>query len=227
MSTAPRTYDTTIGKKLVMALSGLGLLGFVVAHMLGNLQVFVGRSALNDYASLLHERPALLWAARIVLVVLALAHVLSAYLLWRRNRAARPIGYKRKKSVATTYAARTMVWTGPIVLLYLGAHLAHLTFGVTDGLGYSHQPADVYANVVASFRLLPVALVYVAANLALGVHLYHGAWSLLQTLGIAHRRYDELLRSVAVAVSLVIVVGFIAVPVGVLVDHYGLAPLLP
>ncbi len=205
-----------------MALSGVVLFGFLVAHMLGNLQLFVGPQAFNGYSEFLHSKPALLWAARAALLLAALLHMWSAFVLWSTNRQARPVGYRRKKSVATSYAARTMVWTGPIVILYLGYHLAHLTFGFTDGLPYVHSQSDVYANVVHSFQFWPAATAYLVANVALGFHLYHGAWSLLQTLGVNHPRYNELLRSAAVAVALVVVLGFISVPAAVLADGYGL-----
>jgi succinate dehydrogenase / fumarate reductase cytochrome b subunit len=219
--------DTAIGKKLAMALSGLVLLGFLVVHMVGNLRVFVSSQSLNEYAAFLRATPSLLWTTRLLLLGAVGLHVWSAWQLWRANRKARPVPYARTHLIATTYAARTMVVTGPLVALYLLYHLAHLTLGFTRGLGYAHAPADVYANVVASFRLWPVALCYTLANLGLGVHLYHGAWSLLQTLGLRHPRYHELLRSLAVAFALAVVTGFVAVPLGVLGDHLGWLRLLP
>lgn len=226
MEKALSIVDTTIGKKIAMALSGIVLFGFVLGHMLGNLQVLIGREAFNDYAAFLHSHPTLVWTARAVIAASAVIHLWAAWALWRKNRGARPSRYARHKYGATSYAARTMVWTGPIVLLYLGYHLAHFTFGVTDGLGYAHDPADVYANVVQSFRVWPAAALYIAANVALGVHLYHGAWSLLQTLGVSHPRYDDLLRSVAVAFGLLVATGFVSIPAAVLADHYGLVDLL-
>jgi succinate dehydrogenase / fumarate reductase cytochrome b subunit len=226
MEKALSVVDTTIGKKILMALSGIVLFGFVLGHMLGNLQIFIGPQAFNDYSAFLHENPTLLWVARGVIGVSAVVHLWSAISLWLTNRAARPVRYQKRRHVATSYAARTMVWTGPIVLLYLAYHLAHLTFGVTDGLGYTHDPQDVYTNVVNGFRVWPVAAAYIAANVALGVHLYHGAWSLLQTLGLSHPRYDELLRSVAIAFGLLVAVGFVSIPAAVLADHYGLVDLI-
>jgi succinate dehydrogenase / fumarate reductase cytochrome b subunit len=171
--------------------------------------------------------PALLWIARLGLITLALVHLWSAYGLWVANRRARPVPYAKVKRVATSYAARTMIVTGPLVALYVAYHLAHLTLGFTRGLGYEHDVRDVYANVMASFRLWPVALAYVAANVGLGVHLYHGAWSLLQTLGISHPRYDGWLRSFAVAVGLVVATGFLAVPIAVQLDAHGFVRLFP
>ena len=220
-------YGTHIGKKMAMALSGGLLFGFLCVHMLGNLQLFVGPEKLNEYSATLHGMPALLWLARLGLLGAALVHLGSAYSLWLANRRARPIPYARVERVAATYAARTMIVTGPLVLFYVVYHLAHFTFGFTRGLGYTHDAANVYANMVASFRLWPVALAYGVANVGLGVHLYHGAWSLLQTLGVSHPRYDGWLRSLAVAVGLVVMTGFLAVPIGVQLDAHGIVRLLP
>lgn len=227
MSNVLSIADTTLGKKIAMAVSGIVLFGFVAGHMLGNLQVFIGPKAINDYAAFLHDTPTLAWITRLAVATAALIHLWSAWTLFWTNRAARPQGYQRTKRIATTYAARTMVWTGPIVLLYVAYHLAHLTFGVTDGLGYVHDPQDVYTNMINSFRVWPAAAAYIAANVALGVHLYHGAWSLLQTLGISHPRYNELLRSAAMAFGLIVATGFVSIPAAVLADHLGLIDLLP
>jgi succinate dehydrogenase / fumarate reductase cytochrome b subunit len=220
-------YGTHIGKKIAMALSGGLLFGFLCVHMVGNLQLFVGPEKLNQYSATLHSMPALLWLARLGLLGSALVHLASAFLLWLANRRARPIRYARVERVAAGYAARTMIMTGPLVLLYVAYHLAHFTFGFTRGLGYTHDASNVYANMVASFQLWPVALAYGVANVGLGVHLYHGAWSLLQTLGVSHPRYDGWLRSLAVAVGLVVMTGFLAVPIGVQLDVHGIVPLLP
>jgi len=213
--------DTTIGKKAVMAVSGVLLFLFVIGHMLGNLQVYLGPQAMNEYAELLHAKPALLWAVRLVMLAAVVAHMVTALQLTLRNRSARPVGYRMKKSVATSYAARTMAIGGPLLLLYLIYHIAHLTLGYTNGLGYQHLPLDasglpdVYHNVISSFQVPWCVAVYVVAQILLGLHLYHGAWSLFQSLGINHRRYNETLRSVASAIALAVVAGFLAVPIGV------------
>jgi len=219
--------DTTIGKKMVMAVTGLVLFGFVFAHMLGNLQVFLGPKAFNEYSKFLHDNQTLLWGARLVLGLSVVAHIVTALQLVKLNADARPVSYRRKKNVATSYAARTMRWSGPILLVYIVYHIAHLTLGYTNGLGYEHLPLDanglpdVYHNVVRSFRVPWCAGIYVVAQVMLGMHLYHGAWSMLQSLGINHRRYNETIRGVASAVALVIVVGFLAVPIGVYLGKVG------
>lgn len=215
MSTTLTLSDTTIGKKYVMAASGIVLFGFVIGHMVGNLQLFLGPQVFNDYSKFLHETPSLLWGTRIVLVLAVTAHIVTSLQLTLLNQRARPVGYKVKRTVATTYAARTMVWSGPLVLLYIVYHIAHLTLGVTEGLAYTHDPVDVYSNVVRSFQVPLCAAVYVVANVALGVHLYHGAWSILQSLGFAHPRYNDPARSTATAIALATTLGFLAVPIAV------------
>ena len=212
--------DTTIGKKAVMAVSGLVLFGFVIVHMLGNLQIFLGPQTFNDYSLFIHQSRGVLWGARAVLLLAVTAHIVTAAQLYFRNKTARPSRYKVKKNLATSYAARVMYLSGPLLLLYIVYHIAHLTLGVTTGLGYDHAaspggPVDVYHNVVSSFRVEWLVGIYVVAQIFLGLHIYHGAWSLFQSLGINHRRYNEPLRNAASALALATVAGFLAVPIGV------------
>jgi succinate dehydrogenase / fumarate reductase, cytochrome b subunit len=193
----------------------------VIGHMIGNLQIFLGPKIFNEYSLFIHETPTLLWGTRVVLLLAVTAHIVTSAQLYLRNKTARSSRYKVKKNVTTSYAARVMYVSGPLLLLYLIYHVAHLTLGATQGLGYEHAPMDawgnmdVYHNVVNSFRVPWAVAVYVAAQILLGFHLYHGAWSLFQSLGINHRRYNEPLRSAASAIALATVAGFIAVPVGV------------
>jgi len=214
--------DTTIGKKVLMAVSGVVLFGFLIGHMAGNLQVFLGHQAYNEYAKFLHDTPTLLWGTRGVLLLMVLVHIVAAVQLVKANADARPVAYKMKKSIASTYASKTMKISGPLLLAYIIYHLAHFTFGVTAGLGYEHLPPDpeglpnVYFNVVSSFQIPWLVGVYAVAQVLLGLHLYHGAWSVLQSLGINHRRYNLQMRGAASAFALAIVVGFLAVPFGVL-----------
>jgi succinate dehydrogenase / fumarate reductase cytochrome b subunit len=216
MQKALGALDTTIGKKAALAVSGLVLFGFVLQHMAGNLQVFLGPEVFNDYAATLKSMPALVWSARSVLVLALVVHVLMMIQLYARSTAARPEGYRRTQHRKTSYASATMQWTGPMLLLYIVFHIAHFTapglsLGETD---FSHT--DVYANVVSSFSVPWVTIVYCAANLLLGLHLYHGAWSLLQTLGLEHPRYDRARDQVARGLALVITVGNVALPICVL-----------
>ena len=213
MTAAGRFLGSSIGKKVVMALTGLALVGFVVAHMLGNLQVYLGPAALNDYAEALRHYPALLWAARIGLLVAAALHVWASYSLTVMNRAARPEGYRATDHRESTYASRTMRWSGVFLLLFVVYHLMHMTWGNAHP---DFVPGDVYHNFIVGFRQAAVTAVYVVAMLALGLHLYHAVWSSLQTLGLSHPRYNHLRHAFATLVTVVVVVGNISMPVAVL-----------
>jgi succinate dehydrogenase / fumarate reductase cytochrome b subunit len=204
---------SSIGKKVVMALSGVVLFGFVVGHMLGNLQVYLGPAALNTYAESLRKLPALLWAARAGLLIAAVLHVWAAVSLSAMNRRARPVGYLEKGHRESTYASRTMRWTGVLVLAFIVYHLLHFTWGTVHP---SFVAGDVYHNVVAGFRATAVSAFYIAAMLALGFHLYHGVWSMLHTLGLSHPRYDRLRYGAAAAITAIVVIANISFPVAVM-----------
>src|SRR5438045_3305613 len=169
-------YGTTVGKKVVMGVTGLIGIGFVILHSLGNLLVFRGPAALNSYSHFLKSSGELLWALRILLIVAVVLHVIAAVQLTRQSRAARPIGYVKHDPQAATIASRTMRWGGALLLLFIVVHILHFTTGtIRPGASFSHQ--DVYANVVTSFRVWWVTLFYVVAMVALGFHLFHGARS--------------------------------------------------
>jgi succinate dehydrogenase / fumarate reductase cytochrome b subunit len=209
-------YDAAIGKKAIVALSGLVLFGFVIAHMLGNLRVFLGPEALNGYAKSLREFPGLLWTARAILLVAVVAHIVASLSLVKQASDARPIGYRERRDVVTNYAARTMKWSGPLLALFIVYHLAHFTWpGVAMG-DYQHDPHDVYANVINGFRVPWVAAIYLVAQCLLGLHLYHGAWSLFQTLGLNHPRYNSLRQRLPRLVAVGVVLGNLAMPLAVL-----------
>jgi succinate dehydrogenase / fumarate reductase cytochrome b subunit len=206
-------YQTTIGKKVVVALTGLILFGYLVAHMLGNLQVFAGREVLNAYGAFLHGNLTLLWGVRIVLLVSVVAHIAATAQLFARNRAARPERYRKKREVATDYASRTMYMSGPIIAAFVIYHVLHLT---TGHVGPPFVQGDVYANVVNGFRVWYIAGFYILAMTLLAFHLYHGLWSFFQTLGLNHPKYNSARRIFAQAMTLVLYIGFISVPVAVL-----------
>jgi succinate dehydrogenase / fumarate reductase, cytochrome b subunit len=206
---------SSIGKKVVMAVTGIILFGFVVGHMLGNLQVYLGPTALNHYAETLRAVPALLWAVRAVLAASAALHVWAAASLTRMNLQARPIGYRQRQNRESTVASRTMRWSGILLLVFIVYHLMHFTFG-TPGVHPSFVRGDVYHNFVTGLRVAPVAAFYLAATLALGFHMYHGVWSMLQTLGLSHPRYDHLRHRFAAAITAVVVAGNLSFPIAVL-----------
>lgn len=196
-----------------MAVTGAILFLFLVGHLAGNLQVFLGPDVLNHYAAFLKSKPALLWTTRIVLLAALLAHIGASVRLAIRNRAARPVPYAQRKDLATTYAARTMVVSGPLVLLYVLYHLAHFTFGV---VGPAYDPHDVYGNVIRGFSVPAISALYIAAMAVLGAHLYHGLWSALQSLGINHPKIRNARKVAAAVVALAIAIGYISIPVAVL-----------
>jgi succinate dehydrogenase / fumarate reductase cytochrome b subunit len=207
---------TVVGKKVV-------LVGFVIAHVLGNLKIFLGAEAIDSYAVFLRTmgEPALpsglvLWTVRVVLLVCVALHVTAAVQLTRMNRAARPHGYDTKRCIATTYAALTMRWSGVILALFVVFHLLHLTAGQVGFSSGEFVHLSVYHNVVAAFSVWYVTLFYVVAMACLCLHLSHGIWSTFQTLGCNNARTTSGLRLLARCVALAVFVGFISVPVAVM-----------
>jgi len=215
-------YRSTIGKKIIMAATGLIGIAFVIGHMAGNLQAFVGRDKLNAYGALLHgPLGELLWLVRIVLIVAAVLHVLMAWQLTQRAHAARPVGYRKREPQVSTWASRTMRWGGVLLLVFIVLHILHFTTGQVDpahafGGVDAARHRDVYANLVASFRIWWVSAFYLVAMVFLGLHLYHGAWSSVRTLGYAKPSVNPLHRRIAFVVAAVVWLGFTIVPVGVL-----------
>ncbi|MCB9779487.1 MAG: succinate dehydrogenase cytochrome b subunit [Alphaproteobacteria bacterium] len=237
MSWLLRFTKSTIGLKVIMALSGLALFGFVIGHMLGNLQIYLGETTLDHYGESLKSNAGLLWIIRATLLGILTAHVVSSVKLVLRSKAARPQGYKQWKSKVSTYASRTMKMSGPIVLAFLVYHLLHFTVGF-DSLGLgdtavsttiehcSHVAAGeldcpVYANVIKGFSAPAIVAFYIFAQLLLGMHLGHGAYSMFRTLGLNNPRYDRLARAFATGVAVVIVVGNCSIPLAVLTGVVG------
>jgi succinate dehydrogenase / fumarate reductase cytochrome b subunit len=223
MSRALGFYRTTIGKKVVMAVSGIVWFGYVIGHLLGNLQIYAGPERINAYSEFLHATPSVLWGTRVLLIVAIVAHVVASTELTLRNVEARAVPYARRDDVATNYAARTMIWSGPLIGVFLVYHLAHLTWGVAPGTAY--DPHHVYNNVVHGFGLWWLVAIYVLAQVMLGFHLYHGAWSFFQSLGINHPRYNALRRRFATAMTLLIVAGYLSIPFAVIAGILTPAPV--
>ncbi|SFL25380.1 succinate dehydrogenase cytochrome b subunit [Geodermatophilus ruber] len=216
----PKAAKTTsVFKKAVMAVSGIIMLLYLVAHMIGNLKVFTGRENFNHYSEWIRTigEPAVpaqtvLTIIRIVLLVAVVAHFWAAVSLWRQARRARPERYVVKKAVAQTYAARTMRWGGVIVLLFIIYHLLDLTVGAINPDG----DGTPYDRLVASFSNPFITAFYVLALLLLGMHLRHGIWSATQTLGLSNRRRERTANAAAIAFSTLLIAGFLLVPFSVL-----------
>jgi succinate dehydrogenase / fumarate reductase cytochrome b subunit len=222
MSRAIRFYGAPLGKKAVMAATGAVLFAYVVGHLLGNLQIYAGdHQRINHYAAFLHSpaNAAPLWMIRAFLASCVVLHVIAATQLWWQNRQARPVGYKKKDDLPASYAARTMIWSGPIVGAFVVFHVLHLTAGavlpLTDVNGNPTTP-DVRANVIAGFHNPAVSGFYILAMGLLCLHLFHGVWSMFQSVGVSHPRYSPMLKAFAAACAIAILVGNISIPIAVM-----------
>lgn len=209
-------YRSAVGKKWVMALSGIMLMGFVVSHLIGNLKLYLGREEINLYGEALRDMPGhllprtfLLWVVRIGLAGAFAVHIHAATTLTIQNKKARTTNYQSPRDyLAANYASRTMRYSGIIVILYVIFHLADLTWGA----GPHYLRGDAYNNLVYSLQRPAIALVYVVANLALGLHLTHGAWSMFQSLGVNNPRINAFRRHFARGFAAIVVVGNISFP---------------
>jgi succinate dehydrogenase / fumarate reductase cytochrome b subunit len=219
---AVRFYDAPIGKKVIMAITGLILFGYVIGHLLGNLQIYAtDPEQINRYAAFLHSPANVipLWVIRALLLGAVILHITAAVQLWMQNRTARPEGYRKTTDVPTAYAARTMKWSGFIVGAFIVFHILHLTAGVIPGL-----PADelgvnapnVRANLVHGFSNPLVSGFYILAMILLCMHLYHGLYSMFQSLGFSHPKYTPKIKKGAAAVAILIAAGNISIPLAVL-----------
>jgi succinate dehydrogenase / fumarate reductase cytochrome b subunit len=211
-------YRSAVGKKYVMAITGIVLLGYVLAHMLGNLKAYLGPTEIDEYGEFLREllvpiapRTLVLWILRTGLIAAFVLHIHAAYVLTRTNHRARPVKYESHRDyVAATFASRTMRWSGVIVGLFVLWHLADLTWGFANP---DFVRGDPYNNLVASMQRVPVAILYIVANIALGIHIFHGAWSLFQTMGWNNPRFNKWRLYFARTFAAVIIIGNCSFPI--------------
>jgi len=222
VSRTVRFYAAPVGKKAVMAVTGVVLIGYVVGHLLGNLQIYASNpEQINHYAAFLHNpaNAAALWAIRAFLLLCVGFHITASVQLWWQNRAARPVGYHKKNDVPSAYAARTMIWSGPIIGAFIVFHVLHLTAGQVVPLApdVAANSPNVRMNVIAGFHDHPaIAAFYILAMLLLCLHLYHGVWSMFQSVGVSHPRYTVWLKRLAAVAALLIAIGNISIPVAAL-----------
>jgi len=219
-------YGTALGKKYAMALTGIGLIGFVIAHAIGNLKMYLGPEEINHYGEFLREllvpllpRTVFLWLLRFGLIGMIVVHVHAAYGLTRINRHARAVKYQGPRDYqVANFASRTMRWTGIIVLLFIIWHLSDLTWGFANAIGTDGEfvRGDVYGNIVRSLSRVWVSAIYIVANIALGIHLFHGTWSLFQSMGWNNPRFNRWRRDFAATFAAIIVVGNVSFPIAVL-----------
>jgi succinate dehydrogenase / fumarate reductase cytochrome b subunit len=213
-------FGASTGKKFLMAISGLALFGFILAHLIGNLQVYLGPEDLNRYSAFLHSTGELLWVARGGLLAMVILHIWTATALTLENRAARPTGYAAKDYIEASYASRTMHWSGILVAAYIIYHLMHFTFrSVHPEFGHfidAQGRPDVYRMVVSSFQQPSIALTYILANFLLGMHLSHGVYSAFQSLGLLTDEWRSKIRLLSCAVGYGIFLGYASIPLGVM-----------
>ena len=220
--------ESTVGGKVLMALTGTGLVGFVVFHMIGNLKLISGPDAINHYAYFLkHDLGALIWIARAGLLGIFVLHIALAIRLTMKSRAARPVAYSHGKTVQASLSSRTMIWTGAVIGAFTLFHLAHYTFAWTQGverngewvnflsLKDAHGRHDVYEMMVAGFANVPMAVLYIAAQFVLFIHLWHGIQSAFQTLGLKNGRFRKPIDALGLAIALTVLLGNLAIVLSV------------
>jgi succinate dehydrogenase / fumarate reductase cytochrome b subunit len=210
-----RFLASTNGKKVVMAVTGVMLFGWLTFHMLGNLQFYESPDKINAYGRFLKSIPELLWGQRAIMFLAICLHIWSSIGLALTNNAARPTGYAKKKNTVSSYASRTMYWSGPLLFCFIVYHLLHFTVGIVHP-GSDFVEGDIYHNMIVSFSVWYVSAWYIFSMILLGMHVSHGASSFLQSLGFAHPRHTPVIKKIAVAYATVLTLGFISIPISVL-----------
>jgi succinate dehydrogenase / fumarate reductase cytochrome b subunit len=211
-------YESTLGKKVVMAITGVILFGYVLGHLIGNLQIYSpDTEQINNYAHFLHSHALLLWVVRCGLLAAVILHITASVQLWLLKQRARPDAYVKKDDLPTSYAARTMIWSGPIIAAFVIFHVLHLTVGSVLTLQtLPDGDMNVRANVITGFQHPAVAIFYIVAMALLCMHLYHGLWSMFQSLGVNHPRYTPIVKKFAAAFAWFVAIGNISIPVMVM-----------
>ena len=210
-------WETTVGKKVAMAVTGIVMIGFLISHMISNVLIFSNPDHLDRYAAWLRSLGPALWLARAILLGAVVIHVAAAYQLTRRARHARPVAYDRHELQVATYAARTMRWGGVLLAAFIVFHLLHLTTGTVHPDFVPGQPGH---NVIAGMQVWPVAAFYLLAMLALGLHFGHGIWSAFQTLGFNHPAYSRSRRVVAWSLAILVAGGFATIPAAAILGFW-------
>jgi succinate dehydrogenase / fumarate reductase, cytochrome b subunit len=229
-----RVFNSSVGKKYIMAITGFALVAFVIAHLLGNLQIFLGKETLNRYGHFLQSNLELIWPARIGLLVMLVLHVWAAIRLTAENRAARPQAYKKWNPTVASYASRTMMMSGLIVFFFIIYHLLHFTVQVeainltgqnfvsfTEPLPDGSTRHDVFKMMVVGFSNPGVSIFYIIAMALLALHLSHGVQAMFASLGWKNRSYGVLINAAAKATAIFIFVGYVSIPIAIWLFEYG------
>jgi succinate dehydrogenase / fumarate reductase cytochrome b subunit len=223
-------FKSSLGKKYIMAITGIGLFIFVVGHLLGNLQIFIGPESINRYGAFLQGMGELLWVARIGLLVTVLLHIWSAVKLSAENKAARPVGYGNYKPTGSSYASRTMLMSGLIIAAFIIYHLLHFTVQTPaingSGTNFAElhddkQRHDVYRMMIIGFRVWYVSLFYIIGMVLLSLHLSHGVSAMFQSLGLRNRGWQPFLKGFAKFIAIFLLVGYCSIPIAVLLGWVG------
>jgi succinate dehydrogenase / fumarate reductase cytochrome b subunit len=212
---AAHFYRASIGKKVLMAVTGLILFGFLIGHVAGNMQLFAGAEKINAYSEFLHHSPGLLWGTRLVLLLSVGVHIIAAVQLYARKARARPVAYTRKGNRGGNLPSRVMLWSGFGILAFVIYHLLHFTTGTVHP---DFIEGDVFHNMVSAFQRPVVAGVYVAAMGVLCLHLFHGLYSMTQSVGLENPRMSARAKHIAVAIAVVLALAFAAIPIAVLAN---------
>jgi len=215
MNLALRIWRSSLGKKFLMAVTGLILFGFVIGHLIGNLQIFIpdGGAAIDAYGKFLQSSKALLWTSRIGLLVAVILHIVCAIALTKQNKEARPEPYRFKDYREAGYAARTMMISGPLLALFVIYHLGHFTTGHFAPEGFEHL--KVHDNMILGFKVWWASTAYIVAMVLLGTHLYHGGWSMFQSVGVNHPKWTPILKKGAAITAVLITLGYISIPLAI------------
>ena len=214
MNLALRIWRSSLGKKFLMAVTGVILFGFVIGHLIGNLQIFIpdGGAAIDAYGKFLQTSKALLWTSRIGLLAAVLLHIVCAIALTKQNREARPEPYRFKDYREAGYAARTMMISGPLLALFVIYHLGHFT---TGHFHPQFEHLKVHDNMIAGFRVWWAAVAYIVAMVLLGTHLFHGGWSMFQSMGVNHPKWTPILKKGAAIAAVLITLGYVSIPLAI------------
>ncbi len=211
-------WQNSVGKKALMAVTGIILFLFVLGHLVGNLQVYQGAEKLDAYARFLHEHVVPLWIIRLILLATVATHALAGIVVTVEKWRARPVAYYTRTNIQGSVASRTMIWSGLLIFAFVVYHLLDLTFGTVHP---GFRPLMAYENVVGGFKVTGAAVAYIVSMVGLGFHLWHGLYSLTQSLGFRHPRYTPAIRSVAALLATLIALGNISIPVAVLTGFVG------
>lgn len=220
MSALVRFLQSTILSKVVMAATGLLLVLFILGHMIGNLQMYLGQDKMNTYAATLQGLGGMLWLIRAALLLFLVLHVITSVRLKLLNMSARPVPYSKKATVVASLTSRTMMWTGSMIFFFVTYHLLHFTIKATNPMYGELVDAtgrhDVYSMVVLGYQNVLISVTYIVAMILLGFHLFHAIASMFQTLGVNHPKYTPMIHGLGAVLAIVIVGGFLSIPFGVL-----------